>query len=161
MSQRDVIMSKLVELLQAEAGAAHVHRHAMRPVEKDRLPAYVPYVISQKCTDESQPWGMREYDLEIRIEARTTGTPVDAVLDPMIALIQTVMLREPSLGGTAFHVKEGEVQFDALDRDHVYCAAACDYTVRFYENASTQGAEPLEPAPYGAALKILDYKEHP
>jgi hypothetical protein len=159
MSQRGVIVSKVVELLQAEAGQGHVHRYAMRPIEQDKLPAYVPYVTSVKCTDEGQPWGMREYDMDLRIEARAIGKEVDAVLDPMISLIQAVMLREPFLDGTAFHVKEGEVQYDALDRDKCYCAAACDYTVRFYEDSTTQGAEPLEPNPYGANLQIVDFRE--
>jgi hypothetical protein len=161
MSLRDTIVSKVVALLAAAAPAVTVHRHAMRAIEKDKLPAFVPYVTKVQPTDETQPWGMREYDLDLRIEARTTGTPVDAVLDPLIATIQTVMLKEPFLDGLAFRVKEGEIQYDALDRDRTYCAAACDYTIRFYEDAADQGAEPLEPAAYGANLKILDYKETP
>nr|WP_320131995.1 hypothetical protein [uncultured Holophaga sp.] len=156
MSQRDVIMTKVVELLEAADATNAVHRHAMRPFDKDRLPAIVPYITSVKPIQDAQTWGMRGYEMEVRIEARTTGTPVDQVLDPMIATIQQVMLSEPFLGGTAFNVKEGETQFDALDRDKTYCAAALDFTVTFYEDPTGLGEEPLEPAQMGDALSTIE-----
>lgn len=155
MSQRDVLVTKVAELLQAAAPAVHVHRHAVRPIDKDHLPAAIPYVLNCKPIQDAQTWGPRGYDLEIRVEVRTTGTPVDQVLDPMISLVQQVMLAEPFLGGYAFNVKEGETQYDALDRDKTYCAAALDFTVTFYEDPTGLGAEPLEPAQMGDALTTL------
>ena len=155
MSQRDVLISKVAELLQTAAPAAKVHRHAMRPIDKDQLPAIIPYVLGCKPIQDAQTWGTRGYDLEIRVEVRTTGVPVDQVLDPMISLVQQVMLAEPFLEGYAFNVKEGEIQYDALDRDKTYCAAAIDFTVTFYEDPTGLGEEPLEPAQMGEALTAL------
>lgn len=161
MSQRGVVMSKAVELLAAAAPTTHVHRHAMRPIDKDSLPAIVPYVTGVKPIQDGQTWGARGYEMDLRIEARTTGTPVDAVLDPMISTIQRVMLSEPFLGGCAFNVKEGEIQYDALDRDKTYCAAALDYTVTFYEDPTGLGEEPLEPAQMGDSLLLPTIQEVP
>lgn len=151
MSRRNVIVAKAVELLQIAAGSGvTVHRHAMRPIEKDQLPALCIYVVGVKPAQDGQTWGLREYDLDLRVEVRTTGQPVDQVLDQLIETVQAVMLREPFLGGAAFGVKEGEIQYDALDRDKVYAAAAIDFTVRFCEDPTGQGQEPFEP-PFSTA----------
>lgn len=145
MSRRDVIVAKTAALLQAALPSAHVHRYPMRPIERDELPALCVYLIGVKPADGGPAWGIREYDLELRIEARTTGQLVDQALDPLISAVQAVMLREPFLDGEAFHIREGEIQFDALDRERTYAAAALDYVVRIAEDPSGQGPEPLDP----------------
>ena len=114
---------------------AKVHRQALNPLEKDQLPAIVPYLMGMK-PKPNQDTGddIREYDAAIRIECRALSAlaePLENALWPMIYHVQRTMLAPPPLlDGWAMDVEETDIQFDAFQKDRTYSAAALDYQIR-------------------------------
>jgi hypothetical protein len=106
-----------------------IHRQALSPIEKDRLPAIVPYILDMKPKYSTDPdTTLREYNVSIRIECRALGVPIESALWPMMRHVQRVMLSGPlPLDGHSMGVEEMDIQYDAFQRDKTYCAAAMDY----------------------------------
>ena len=125
-----------------------VHRQALNPLEKDRLPAIVPYLMGMK-PKPNQDTGddIREYDAEIRIECRALGEhgqTMETSLWPMMYHVQRTMLAPPPLlDGWAMGVEETYIQFDAFQKDRTYCAAALDYCVRIAYSLGFDKETPL------------------
>jgi hypothetical protein len=109
-----------------------LHRRVLSPIEQDRLPAIVPYLMDMK-PKAGQDTGndLREYDASIRIECRATGTPIEDALWPLVFHVQKAILTAPPfLDGWAMEIEEEDIQFNAILKDKAYCAVAMDYRAR-------------------------------
>jgi hypothetical protein len=120
-----------------------VHRHALRPIEKDKLPALVPFLLEmQPRAGQGVGNPLRQYDAKIRVECRATGEPMEAALEPLILHVQRKFLEAPPcLGGWAINVTEGQIQFDAMLRDEAYAAAALDFDVHIVYTIAPEGSD--------------------
>jgi hypothetical protein len=154
MTPKD-LMDALASLLALEAppGAA-VHRFPMRPLNQDQLPAMVPYLTAlNPRPGQDAENDVREYDAQVRVECRAKGWPMEDVLWPCVLHVQRTMLTAPPyLDGWAMDVEELSIDFDAYERDRVYCGAALDYRLRV--------ADALRATADGPPLREIEPCEH-
>jgi len=131
-----------------------VHRRPLAPLERDQLPAIIPYLTEMKPKPGQDAENeLREYDAAVRIECRAAGEPLEERLEPAVLHVQRTMLTAPPfLDGWALDVEEQGITFDAYERDRAYCAAALDYRLRIAY------AIRAEPAP--ANLATLELHPH-
>lgn len=152
-SPRQMVLADLETALAIGAPAGtHVHRHPMRPIEKDKLPALCLYALSFRS--EGKATGLRPYNMPVRIEVRGVGKCPDQDLDALICHVQRVVLGSPCFSNRVQGVEEGEAQYDAIAADKVYLAAALDYNIAYLHDPTQQGEEPFEPAPGPALTEI-------
>lgn len=168
-SRRESLILALVAALETppvgitKPAGLTVHRFAMLPIEQDTLPALVVYWTACDPPGNDflhQPDADRllEYHLKVRLEARASGDPIDQALEPYCQYLRQVVFSDPSFGGLAFGTREDGIQVDAVDGGNRICAAAaCDFTISFYEEPFSVTQDPA----IGGVLVHASYPTQP
>lgn len=139
-SRREQVIAAWVAKLQADALAGvTVHRYRTRPIDSDKLPAWVVYPITAPGGESERVQrrtlgGEVDRSLNIRTEIRVVATPPlapDAALDPHYLAIIESLLGDQTLGGLTLDIEERATSFDAVERDQVYAAAGVDFEVTY------------------------------
>lgn len=112
-----------------------VHRSRGISVDQDELPAMVVYLLAQRTQRVGGRAGpLSAHALTLRVECRVKGAvadEADVLLEPLIGWAVKALLGEPTLGGLVNSLEETQIEWAAEAADHLYAAAAVDFTAQF------------------------------
>lgn len=144
VTTRELIMRAIVAALNDPSRPSDVpaaQRSRITGMSDDQLPAMVVYPVKE----ETERLGQLTRRLFVfRLECITAGgadpeTPVDGLLDPMVAW-GTRALAGSKLGGLSQDTQELGCEWDIEARDYVYARASMDFGVRYVTPAGDQTA---------------------
>jgi len=138
-SRRELAIRAFVSLLEESGGPTDllVHRFRGVPITKDQCPATLVYPISDpgEVDEHGVTYGRA---LLIRVEHRVKGAGVsvdatspDELLDPLLCWAVYQVLADRRLGGLCTDINLVGTQWDSLEVDEHYGAAAQDFEILY------------------------------
>ncbi len=112
-----------------------VHRSRGIAIDQDTLPAMAVYLLAQRTQRVGGRGGpLSAHALTLRIECRVKGAiadEADVLLEPLVGWAVRALLGEPTLDGLVNSLEETQIEWAAEPADHLYAAAAVDFTAQF------------------------------
>lgn len=133
-SRREQILVAAAAALSAGGGPAglNVHRQRALPIDQDKLPSTVVYAVRDTTEGKGGSWTpLVQRELQFMVECRTTGEPADQQLDPLLTWTTQQLMLDPTFGGLAQELNEGDTEWDAVSSNKVLAAAAVTFRVKY------------------------------
>lgn len=108
-----------------------IHRMRAKPIEKDKLPAAVVYIVSEPVKKAAPNATLVQRELRFRVEVRTTGEVPDEALDDYAQWVVEALMTDQSLGGVCRELSEVESEWDAVAADKTYAAVGIDFIAMY------------------------------
>jgi hypothetical protein len=136
-SRRELVMQAIVAVLDGSGKPAglKVHRSRHVPIERDDLPALVPYRSRPPLGGRSEEVERLDHDpgverrLNVRVEARVSGAVPEAALDPLFIWTVKSLREDPTLGGLVLDIRELGSETDSAEMGKPVGAEAIDFEV--------------------------------
>lgn len=129
-SVRERIVTDVLARLAAAVAPAAVHRQPTTALQRASTPALVVMIDGDAPTQRSNTRMGRVLSLRIIALARDT-TDGYAVADDLICKAHAALLTDPSLGGIAHGIEEGEADWQAEDADVDAIAIPAVYQIAY------------------------------
>jgi hypothetical protein len=138
-TQREQILARLVVLLAAVPGVVMVERSRRVAVDRDQTPA----ILIRPDVDEVERYGQStdRHGLVAVIVVETRGDPWDAVADPIVAALHTLVMRDPALLAMA-DVRLMSREPEDTEADATAGQDALHYRFTYLSRADDLGARP-------------------
>ncbi len=109
-----------------------IHKWRTRPIERDGLPAIVVYYRKEDAGLIAERARVSRRILRFTCEVRVTDAVPDDALDPYINWCVASLMADQTLGGTCRQLDQVEMEWDAVEVEKPYGAAAVTFEALYF-----------------------------
>jgi hypothetical protein len=130
-SRREQILTAIRTALTGTAQVGNrIYRSRVEPLTRNEAPAIVVEPVSDQA-QQNTSLPTLDWSLTVRVAVIVRGNVPDQTADPIVLDMHQRLMADLTLGGIAFDIQPGSVQFDLQSADQPAGVVICDYLVRY------------------------------